>query len=63
MIPGKCPLPRLLFLVVLLGACLLCCGQALAAPVKNLIVLIMDGCGDEQLTLARWLQRQAPGPG
>jgi alkaline phosphatase len=25
-----------------------------AAPVKNLIVLIMDGCGDEQLTLARW---------
>ena len=24
------------------------------APVKNLIVLIMDGCGDEQLTLARW---------
>lgn len=27
-----------------------------AAPVKNLIVLIMDGCGDEQLTLARWFK-------
>lgn len=25
-----------------------------AAPVKNVIVLIMDGCSDEQLTLARW---------
>ncbi|WP_083800184.1 alkaline phosphatase [Desulfobacca acetoxidans] len=24
------------------------------AAVKNVIVLIMDGCGDEQLTLARW---------
>ena len=29
---------------------------ASAAPVKNLIVLIMDGCGDEQLTLARWFK-------
>lgn len=29
---------------------------AAAAPVKNLIVLIMDGCGDEQLTLARWFK-------
>ncbi len=27
-----------------------------AAPVRNLIVLIMDGCGDEQLTLARWFK-------
>lgn len=37
-----------LWVAVVLGA------AAQAAPVKNLIVLIMDGCGDEQLTLARW---------
>ena len=34
------------------------CIPALAgeAPPKNLIVLIMDGCGDEHLTLARWFK-------
>lgn len=52
----KFPARKYLFGLLLLGAWLLFCGQAVAhnEPVKNLIVLIMDGCGDEQLTLARW---------
>ncbi|MGQ9920348.1 MAG: alkaline phosphatase [Desulfobacca sp.] len=41
--------------ICLLGMAVFFLGtSACAAPVKNLIVLIMDGCGDEQLTLARW---------
>jgi alkaline phosphatase len=54
MVLGKCQVKKYLFLFVLLAACLLNWGWAAAAPAKNLIVLIMDGCGDEQLTLARW---------
>jgi len=42
--------------LALLWAILILSGPLLAAdpPVKNVIVLIMDGCSDEQLTLARW---------
>ncbi len=40
----------------LLAAIFFLTAAANAAPVKNLIVLIMDGCGDEQLTLARWFK-------
>jgi alkaline phosphatase len=56
MIIFKFPAKKYLFRLILLGACLVFFGQTAAAntPVKNLIVLIMDGCGDEQLTLARW---------
>ena len=56
MIPGKSLLKKYFVLLVLLAAGFFSSGQANAAnaPVKNLIVLIMDGCGDEQLTLARW---------
>ncbi len=31
-------------------------GEAAARPVKNLIVLIADGCGAEHYTLARWFK-------
>lgn len=41
-------------LVIFFVALLTGSSHAAAAPVKNLIVLIMDGCGAEQLTLARW---------
>ncbi len=44
-------------LVALIWLAILFLGTSIqAAPVKNLIVLIMDGCGDEQLTLARWFK-------
>ncbi len=55
MILGKFPSRKYLLLLLLLGAVFFSAGLApVAAPVKNLIVLIMDGCSDEQLTLARW---------
>ena len=53
---GKLLSRKYIFLLILLAAVFFSSGQgpAAAPPVKNLIVLIMDGCGDEQLTLARW---------
>ena len=55
MILGKFLSRKYLFLLLLLAAVFFSAGLAPAsAPVKNLIVLIMDGCSDEQLTLARW---------
>jgi alkaline phosphatase len=55
MIIGKFKSRRFLLLLVLLAAVFFSFEPApAAAPVKNLIVLIMDGCGNEQLTLARW---------
>jgi alkaline phosphatase len=53
---------RVLVASVLLGATLL--GRAVggerdAAPVRNVIVLIADGCSSEQYTLARWFKGSA----
>jgi alkaline phosphatase len=59
MISGTFRSRNYISLLVLLAAVLFAFRPTLAAPpVKNLIVLIMDGCSDEQLTLARWVKEK-----
>jgi alkaline phosphatase len=45
-----------LALALLLALCAFSPGLAAAPPVKNVIMLIPDGCGSEQYTLARWVK-------